>query len=50
VSALSYDGTLSVTLLADATIADLPTMAEGMREAFDGYRKAVPSHRSFGAA
>jgi diacylglycerol O-acyltransferase / wax synthase len=37
VTALSYDGTLSVALLANDSISDLHVVAEGTREAFDAY-------------
>jgi hypothetical protein len=35
VTALSYDGTLSVALLADESISDLPILARGVRSGFD---------------
>jgi hypothetical protein len=35
---LSYDGTLSVALLADEAVTDFPVMAAGVRSAFDTYR------------
>jgi diacylglycerol O-acyltransferase len=35
VTALSYDGILSIALLADQALTDLPTMAAGMRSALD---------------
>jgi WS/DGAT/MGAT family acyltransferase len=38
VTALSYDGTLSVALLADEAVTDFPVMAAGVRSAFDTYR------------
>ena len=35
VTALSYDGTMSVALLADESISDLPILARGVRSGFD---------------
>lgn len=37
VTALSYDGTLSVALLADVAVTDFPVMAAGIRSAFSNY-------------
>lgn len=38
VTALSYDGTLSIALLADDAVTDLPTIAAGVRSAFQTCR------------
>jgi WS/DGAT C-terminal domain len=37
VTALSYDGTLSVALLADEAVTDFPAMATGVRSGFNRY-------------
>jgi hypothetical protein len=37
VTALSYDGQLAVSLLADDNMPDLPVLAAGVRPAFEDY-------------
>jgi diacylglycerol O-acyltransferase / wax synthase len=43
VTALSFDGTLSVTLLADESISDLPILAQVVRSGLD---TQVQNHES----
>ena len=45
VTALSYDGILSVALLADESISDLPILARGVRSGFDTYLLKPRSRR-----
>jgi WS/DGAT/MGAT family acyltransferase len=49
ITALSYDGTLSLALLADDAVTDLPAIAAGVRSAFQTYRSrpqvSVGEHR-----
>jgi diacylglycerol O-acyltransferase / wax synthase len=41
VTALSYDGRFAISLLADNNMPDLPTLAAGVKAAFDGYLTTV---------
>ena len=43
VTALSYDGTFSIALLADDAVTDFPAIAAGVRSAFQTYRSRAAS-------